>query len=81
MEAQDADAALGVLDALGEIPFVPAFRNAVSMSAADLGVEINPRGDVHVFVVVIAIEHGRLLWPRARAMAATAVPLVAAAAL
>jgi uncharacterized 2Fe-2S/4Fe-4S cluster protein (DUF4445 family) len=34
--------------ALGEMPFVPAFRERVCMQASELGLEINPRGDVNV---------------------------------
>jgi uncharacterized 2Fe-2S/4Fe-4S cluster protein (DUF4445 family) len=34
---------------LGEIPFVPAFRQAVSLRAADLGLDTNPEANVYVF--------------------------------
>ncbi|MBA4387894.1 MAG: hypothetical protein C0404_07925 [Verrucomicrobia bacterium] len=35
--------------ALGELPFVPAFRDWVTMGAADLPVKMGPRGRIHVF--------------------------------
>jgi uncharacterized 2Fe-2S/4Fe-4S cluster protein (DUF4445 family) len=34
---------------LGELPFVPAFREPLRMRAWDLSVKINPHGDVHIF--------------------------------
>ena len=35
--------------ALGEMPFVPAFREPLWLRPTDLGLNINPAGDVHVF--------------------------------
>ncbi len=35
--------------ALGELPFVPAFREALEMHAADLGLRVNPEAKVYVF--------------------------------
>lgn len=35
--------------ALGELPFVPTFRDWVTMRAAELGLKISPRGRIHVF--------------------------------
>ena len=34
---------------LGELPFVPVFREPLRMRAWDLNVKINPHGDVHIF--------------------------------
>ncbi len=38
--------------ALGEIPFVPAFRNALEMRASDLGLHACPEACVHVFAQI-----------------------------
>ena len=34
---------------LGEIPFVPAFRERVRMKASDIGIHIHPAGEISVF--------------------------------